>query len=255
MKFFGCAVRLTVLAGLLLGAASVLAIWSAPAAWAQPAPSCPPAPAVALDLPVLRAAIQRGEPAIIAAFGSSSTRGAAASDAAHGYPAVLQVELMHRLAGAHLAVINRGIGGQDASEQLVRLGSDVIALRPQLVIWQIGTNAAMRGVDPASYRATIIVGVRRLRESGADVILMDSQRAPRIMDAPGRAAIERALTEAAQAVGAAIFSRAGLMDAWRETGQGYDRFLAADALHHNDLGYRCLAEALATTIVTAVRRE
>ena len=225
-----------------------------PAAWGQSAPPCPPV-AAPMELPVLHAALRRGEPVVIAALGSSSTSGVAASDAAHSYPAVLQAALTRQWVGGHIAVINRGIGGQDAAEALARLGRDAIALRPQLVIWQVGANAAMRNVDPAGFRAIVAAGVTRMREAGADIILMDSQRAQRIMDAPRRGAFEQALREAAQQTGAVLFSRAALMDAWRAGGQDYDQFLAADALHHNDLGYRCLAEALAGAIVSAVRRE
>ena len=52
----------------------------------------------------------------------------------------------------HIAVLNRGIGGQDAPEELARLQADVIAVRPQLVIWQVGANGAMRNADPAEFR-------------------------------------------------------------------------------------------------------
>ncbi len=210
---------------------------------------------VQLALPALNAAIQHGEPVVIAAFGSSSTRGAAATDIGHAYPALLQTELSRRVQGAHIAVINRGIGGQDASEELVRIGRDVIALRPQLVIWQVGANAAIRNIDPDSFRTTLIAGVKRLRESGADVILMDNQRAGRILAAPRRQEIELALAQAATATGAALFSRGALMDTWRDQGLAYAHFLAPDDLHHNNLGYRCLAQALANTIVGALQRE
>lgn len=224
-------------------------------AQAQDISVCPPGPTVALSLPRLHDAIARKEPVVIAAFGSSSTRGTAASDRVHAYPAILQAELTRRLSGVHVAVINRGAGGQDASDELVRLGRDVIALRPQLVIWQVGANAVLRNVDPAAFRVTVAAGVKRLQEFGADVILMDNQRARRILDAPRRAEIEQALAEAARATDTGLFSRSALMDRWRAEGYGYERFLAADGLHHNDLGYRCVAEALAEAIVAALRRE
>ena len=55
---------------------------------------------------------------------------------------------------AHIAVLNRGIGGQDAAEELARLDVDVLALRPQLVIWQVGANGALRNVDPSVFHAS-----------------------------------------------------------------------------------------------------
>ncbi|HET7883625.1 MAG TPA: SGNH/GDSL hydrolase family protein, partial [Acetobacteraceae bacterium] len=100
---------------------------------AQAAPSCPAAPpGAALALPHLTSAVSNGTEGVIVAFGSSSTQGAMASDLAHSYPAVLQQTLSTALPEAHVAVINRGIGGQDAAEELARMDSDVLAIRPQL---------------------------------------------------------------------------------------------------------------------------
>lgn len=226
-----------------------------PAGWAQSLPHCPPTATQAVDLPVTRAALLAGTPIVIVAFGSSSTQGAAATDIAHSYPAILQAELSRQLAAAHVSVINRGIGGEDAFEQLARIGRDAIAPRPQLVIWQLGANAVLRDLDPDAFRVNTIAGIRRLRESGADVILMDNQRAERILSAPRRHSIEQVLAQAAQTTRTTVFSRGALMDAWRVLGHDYALFLSADALHHNDLGYRCVAEALANAILGALRRE
>ena len=43
-----------------------------------------------------------------------------ATNLAHSYPAILPVPL-GRPADSHVAVINRGIGGQDAAEELARM--------------------------------------------------------------------------------------------------------------------------------------
>jgi len=218
-------------------------------------PTCPTSPETTLSLPIFSEALRQGDPIVIAAFGSSSTRGSQASSRAHSYPAILQAELNRRLPGAHVAIINRGVGGEDAARELVRLGRDVVALRPQLVIWQVGANAALRDLDPASFATTIAAGVRRLREIPADVILMDNQRAPRILAAPRREQIERAVTIVAKEQGVGFFSRGALMDAWQQQGHEYTQFLAPDKLHQNDRGYRCLAISVANAIVRAVRAE
>src|SRR5271167_2543280 len=134
---------------------------------------CPTDPAMdPLHLPHLRAAIEGRTEGLIVALGSSSTEGVMASDRAHSYPAVLQSTLNKALPGAHFAVLNRGIGGQDAPEELARLDTDVIAVRPQLVIWQVGANGAMRHADPAVFHRTVEEGVNRLIAAGIDVILM-----------------------------------------------------------------------------------
>ena len=37
-------------------------------------------------------------------------------------------------------------------EELARLDNDVLAVRPQLVIWQAGANGALRDTSPAAFR-------------------------------------------------------------------------------------------------------
>jgi lysophospholipase L1-like esterase len=219
------------------------------------AAACPDSPVPAADLPRLGVALAKGNPAVIVAIGSSSTQGWMASDAAHTYPAVLQALLAEALPHDHFAVINRGIGGQDASQELARLEVDVLAVRPQLVIWQVGANGALKNVDPALFRRLVTAGVQLLHGAGIDVMLMDNQRSPRILAAPEHLVIDQVLAQVAAATGATLFDRAALMDAWRAQGEPYSAFLAADGLHHNDYGYRCVAAALAGSIVAGLERE
>ena len=146
--------------------------------------ACPPVPLDPPALPALNAALRDALPVTIIAFGSSSTRGSGASGAAATYPARLEAALHAMLPGTALRVLNRGVGGEDATEMLARLDHDVLAEQPQLVIWQAGGNGALRGRDPERFGAMLRQGIARLRRIGADVVLMDSQRAPRIAAAP-----------------------------------------------------------------------
>jgi lysophospholipase L1-like esterase len=221
----------------------------AAAAGTETCPRTPPPQAV--SLPHLRAALRGNEPVVIVMLGSSSTQGAMASDGAHNLPALLQEGLIAALPRTHVAVVNRGIRGQDADEEVARLDRDVISVRPQLVIWQVGANAVLRRSDPEGFGRTVEAGVKRLQEGGADVVLLDNQRAPQLLALPRHEAIERTLLDVAAATGASLFSRSALMDQWRAAGYPYEAFIASDGLHHNDLGYRCVAEALAKTIVAA----
>ena len=231
---------------LLLGLLPVLALAAEPAAHCPPSPSGDP-----LRLPALQGAVASGAETVIVAFGSSSTAGSGASDPAHTYPARLQTELERLLPGNHIAVLNRGIGGQDAPEELARLESDVIAVRPRLVIWQVGANAALRHADPGAFEARVAQGVQRLRQAGIDVILMDNQRSPRILAQPAHDAPDRALAEVAAREHVNLFSRSALMDAWERHGAAYHEFLSPDGMHHNDLGYACVSRALAGRIAAA----
>ena len=210
---------------------------------------CPGSHIAPIALPHVRAAIARNHEVLIVAFGSSSTVSWMASDIGHSYPAVLQDELNDLLPGAHVAVINRGVGGQGAAQELSRLATDVLPIRPQLVIWQVGANDALADVDPAQFRREMLAGIARLQSAGIDVVLMDNQRAPRLIAAAEDNQIGRALADVAGDTGADLFARGALMDAWRAEGFPYASFVAADRLHHNDRGYRCVADALAQAIV------
>jgi acyl-CoA thioesterase-1 len=215
--------------------------------------TCPADPATdALRLPHLQAAVAARTEGLIVALGSSSTQGAMASDSAHTYPAVLQAALTKALPGAHFAVINRGIGGQDAPEELARLDTDAIALHPQLVIWQVGANGAMRHADPAEFQRMVEEGVHRLVKAGIDVILMDNQRSPKILAAVDHIILEDELGHVARETGVNLFSRSHLMDSWSDEGSKPGLFTASDGLHHNDLGYLCVSQSLARQIAAAV---
>jgi acyl-CoA thioesterase I len=215
---------------------------------AQP---CPPAPLQTVSLPATRATVAHGAPLTVVAFGSSSTEGAASSGPDATYPAQLEARLRAALPGLPLVVLNRGKGGQEVHEMLARLEADVVAEHPALVIWQAGANAVLQGMPAEEFRAALAGGVARLQAAGADVLLMDSQRAPRILQAPGFERLDAAIDGLAEATSAELFSRAALMRAWEAAGTPSAEMISPDGLHHNDRGYACVAAALARTIVAA----
>lgn len=237
--------RIVLTAGLLIGGFALAH------AAVTPCPAEPPVPT--LHLRHLRAALERGQEAVIVALGSSSTQGVMASDPAHSYPAILQAALGRALPQMHVAVINRGIGGQDAPEELARLQTDVMAVRPQLVIWQVGANAALHNVDIDVFRRMVTDGVEQLTAAGIDVILMDNQHSPRVDASPEHAMLDQVLAEVAKSTGTGLFSRAALMTAWANEGAPEITFIAADGLHQNDHGYTCTGQALADAILEGVR--
>ncbi len=219
-----------------------------PAIAVLPLAECPAAPLSASALPHTAATLAANKPLVVVAVGSSSTEGWLASDVAHSYPAVLQAALNLAFPRSDFSVINRGVGGQDASEELARLDTDVLAVRPQLVIWQVGANGALRDTDPAVFRRLVGAGIAKLRAAGADVILMDNQRTPRMIAAPENNRINETLAGVAAENGVGLFARSALMDAWARDGHAMTEFAASDGLHMNDLGYRCVARALAESI-------
>src|SRR5882672_2062461 len=81
--------------------------------------------------------LARGQAKIVA-IGSSTTAGEGNIKA---YPERLHSFLQAAYPNAKITMVNKGISGQEAPIELRRFGTDVIAETPDLVIWQVGTNA------------------------------------------------------------------------------------------------------------------
>ena len=118
------------------------------------------------------------------ALGSSSTAGRAASSAEATYPSRLMVELAHRFRNQSIMVLNRGVSGERAVDMLARFDESVAAERPDLVLWQVGTNAVLRGYEHSKSNSLIRDGIRRMKAIGADVVLIDPQFAPKVIAKP-----------------------------------------------------------------------
>ena len=225
---------------------------SLPAKAADHPDACPASHVAPLVLPRVKEAVEHNSELTIVAFGSSSTQGWHSSSIAQSYPAVLQAALSAALPMAHVAVINRGVGGQDAAEMVPRIEADVLEVRPSLVIWQVGANGALKNRNPEEFRLLVVDGVHRLREKGIDTVLMDNQRAPLILASPLHQQIDQVLVDVAAQTGTGLFDRGGLMDQWQFSGHPYGEFISDDGVHHNDLGYRCVAQALASAILAGL---
>jgi acyl-CoA thioesterase-1 len=225
----------------------------APATAMAQASVCPRAPLQSLALPHLRAALSAHEPAVIVALGSSSTQGAMASNTGDSYPAELQDFLAAALPTDEISVINKGIGGEDARREDARMAHDVLALHPQMVIWQVGANAAARNETPAQFAKLVQAGLLRLKNGNADIVLMDNQRSRILLASKVNKQIDAALARLARRDHVGLFSRDVLMRAWTKSGVSLDTMLAPDGLHMNDAGYTCLAQALSRSIVEAVK--
>jgi lysophospholipase L1-like esterase len=209
------------------------------------------------DAPITRTAkhINVHEPVTIVAVGSSSTGGAGASSPAFAYPARLERELRIKYPDAPITVINRGVNGEDAADMMARL-DEVLAPKPDLVIWQLGTNTVVRGGSIPATSDILQSGIARIRATGADVLLMDPQFSPSV-NAKSEAANDMVamIGLVAKQTHVPVFRRYVAMQHWHEEQAiPFDKFIIADGLHMNDWGYSCLARLLTDNIATAVTR-
>ncbi|HYU12764.1 MAG TPA: SGNH/GDSL hydrolase family protein [Stellaceae bacterium] len=242
---------MTRLAAFGLAAAIALGAGGAAADEAKPA-RCAAPPALTAIGPTLGHAasrIEHGAPVTIVAVGSSSTQGVGASAPALSYPSRLEGELRNRVPGVDIRVVNRGKGGEDAAEELARLKRDVIAENPDLVIWQVGTNGVLRRDDIEIDEVLLRRGVAQLQQSGTDVVLMDMQYAPRVVERPAYAAMQQLIAEIAHHTHVGLFRRFALMQYWQAKHRpDAPPMIGADGLHMTDAGYGCLATELAEAL-------
>ncbi len=205
-------------------------------------------------LPRLRARLRAKHSLTIVALGSSSTAGAGASKADGSYPRQLERALKFQMPEREIVVLNAGVNGQEAPDMLARLEQDVIGAAPDLVIWQFGSNGLLRGRSVDSMEATVRSGIERIHAIGADVMLLDLQRAPRIDALPERDQVLEMTRRVALNSSAALFHRYRLMAGWSDSlGEGYSQMVHEDQLHMTDQSYRCMARVLADSLVAAVR--
>ncbi len=196
--------------------------------------------------PRARAALRERGRLTVVAFGSSSTLGVGASSPDRSYPAQLQALLARRFPGREVRVPNKGVGRETLADNLARLERDVLAAAPDLVVWQGGTNDAIRGVPPETVRRQLLEGLARLRAAGVDVVVAGTQ--PSL--APEREAAllrtDAAMAGAAREAGVPVLPRHGLMLHWLRSGRfAPGEVLGPDGLHMTDASYRCLAERIA----------
>jgi lysophospholipase L1-like esterase len=205
-------------------------------------------------LPHVASKLARGEPVVIVAFGSSSTQGYGTTSPEYTYPNRLAGQLHRQYPGADITVINRGRGGEDAPEMMKRLQSEVIDIKPDLVIWQVGTNAVLRNLDPAETAKLVEEGVTRIQAAGADLVLVDPQYSPRVTERAASAGLMvKLLGKVAELRHVGIFPRFEVMREWHDSqALPIDSFVIADGLHMNDWGYACFAQLLGDDIIKSV---
>lgn len=189
---------------------------------------------------------------LVVALGSSSTQGVGATAPDRSYPARLEAVLRGRFPAASVRVVNHGVGGETVADNLARLGRDVLALRPDLVVWQAGTNDALRGLPPDLVATGVRAGVAAIRDAGAEVAILAPQPLP---DPERDDRVRRtgeALRTAAREASVPYLDRHALMRGWAGGGAwAPGELLGPDGLHMTDASYACLALRIADLLPAA----
>ncbi|WP_315835847.1 SGNH/GDSL hydrolase family protein [Bradyrhizobium prioriisuperbiae] len=209
------------------------------------------------SLPHVARKIAAGEHVSIIAFGSSSTASFGASSPAFQYPNRLADQLRRRYPNADISVMNQGIGGEDTPEMMKRLKTSVIDQKPDLVIWQLGTNTVIRGGDIDETMGMLEDGIKRLKAIDADIVLVDPQYVPATTAAREKDSDKMVgvIGRAARVMKVGVFPRFAVMKEWHNDRKiPFDDFVIKDGLHMNDWGYACFAQLLGDSIIKSVDR-
>ena len=202
------------------------------------------------DLTHLTESLKKQRKIEIVAIGSSSTAGEA--DIVP-YPSRLQMLLRERFHHRMIDVLNRGLSGQEAPSELSRFEPDVLAETPALVIWQVGTNAVYRKEEFNfdDVVAAIAIGLRWLKDIPTDVVMMDLQYTPAVIDGDKLKLSEELvakISRAAEDSGVNVFRRFGLMRYWVDHDHIPLPELVREGdekkLHMSDWATKCVTTAL-----------
>ena len=219
------------------------------------APRCAAPPDVTrLERPLTHTARQlaAGKLILVVALGSSSTAGVGASSPAAAYPSRLMDELGRHFPTQPIMVLNRGASRARAVDMVANFDESIAAEHPDLVLWQLGTNAVLQGYEHARSDTVVREGIRKIKATGADVVLIDPQYAPKVIEHTQIEDMIHLISAAAAQEQVDVFQRFALMRYWHESeGLPFQAFLSPDGLHMNDRGHGCFAKTLADAIADA----
>ncbi|SDS33009.1 hypothetical protein SAMN05444158_1722 [Bradyrhizobium canariense] len=181
----------------------------------------PAANPIAFEYPLsnLRNSLKLAGHTKIVAIGSSSTVGEGNIEP---FPSRLELALRKRYPNQMIDVLNRGVGGQEATNEVLRFKADVLDENPALVIWQVGTNAVYRDKDfkLSDVVQAMATGLDELVGLPMDVILMDLQYTTAVVNPDKIKLAEQMVSLIATAVadhartGVNLFRRFALMQSW-----------------------------------------
>jgi acyl-CoA thioesterase I len=161
---------------------------------------------------------------VIVAFGDSLTYGTGAAEH-ESFPAVLEQLIARK-------VVRAGVPGEVTAQGLERLPEVLDEYRPKLVIICLGGNDMLRQLGEAQTVANLRAILRKVRESGAQAVLLGVPRPALLTSAP------QFYADLAEEFGIPYESAV-------VTGVLYKSELRSDPIHPNAQGYRKIAEALA----------
>jgi lysophospholipase L1-like esterase len=202
-------------------------------------------------LPNVAELLKKGHVVKILAIGSSSTLGIGATSGVQSYPAQLTVILEAALKGVDVEILNRGVAGEIAATTADRIRSEVALSKPDLVLWQLGTNDALARVPLDEFEQTVKSTVDWLKSDKIDVVLVGMQYTSRFAKDQNYFAVRDLLQKIAADENILYIRRYDAMQFIAKTRANLE-MMSRDNFHLNDLGYHCMAEHVAHAVIVSL---
>lgn len=207
--------------------------------------------AVPAPLPNLVGRLEANEPVRILAIGSSSTWGVGATSSRKNYPSQLEGMLERVLKNVPIEMINRGVSGETAGTTADRLRMEASLIKPDLVLWQVGTNDAVQRIPVEQFERVVGKTVAALKRKKIDVVLVGLQYTPKYARDEHYFAIREALKRVAAEQNVIYVRRYQAMEYIAKTKASL-QLMSEDDFHLNDLGYQCMAEHVAQAVTANI---
>lgn len=184
----------------------------------------------------------------VLAIGSSATW---TGNRAGSYPSRLEKLLENVWKGVDVEVVNRGVSGEIAAVSARRLINEAAILKPNLVLWQLGTNDAVARVPLVEFETTVRATVRMLQKNKIDVVLVGLQYTPKFARDEHWFAVRAALDRIAADENLLYVRRDKAMEFLAQTKVAAE-IAGDDEFSLTDLGFPCMAEHIAQAMVANI---
>lgn len=184
----------------------------------------------------------------ILAVGSAAMNTIGLDSGVKSYPMLLEDLLKVALKGVDVDIINRGTGGEVAQTSADRIRSEVAQVKPDLVLWQLGTNDALARVDPEQFTDIVTSTIAWLKSNDIDVVLVGLQYTSRFARDESYFAIKRALDKIAKDEHILYVKRYDAMKFIAQT-RAKVHLMTSDNYHLSEIGTQCQAEHVARAMI------
>ncbi len=200
------------------------------------------------------AAVAKEKALRIVALGGTSSTLPGPDGASFAYPARLEAALTQRLPGVKVTVAAITRPRQTAAQMADSIGQLLLDHKPSLVVWQTGTYDAVHGTDPEEFRSAVAEGVEKIKEGGADVVLVNMQYSPRTESVVAMSAYADAFRWVSREHEVPVFDRLAIMRYWYDQGQ-FDLYKPTKDMKTAKSVHDCLGQALGATVIDAAHLE